>query len=72
MVASNAEYNQNDSGYASVNRWLNTDVKVYLSTGAILCGRVEDLKGKYLYVAAADAKRQAIVNLDHVTSITRI
>ena len=62
---------QADPGYTAVNRFIGENVKVYVMSGAILCGRLERCDGKFVYVSNACSNREAVVNLDHVASITR-
>lgn len=46
------------------------DVKVYLINGHVMVG-IADFKGKFLHVRDVRTDNEAVVNMDHVISLSR-
>lgn len=57
-------------GYDVAHEYLGDRVKVYLFNGSILVGTVVRTRGKFIKVDSGK-RHDAIINLDHVASITR-
>lgn len=58
-------------GYELVEQFLGTGVRVFLCSGSVLSGDLTETKGKHIVVKNGNG-RSAMVNLDHVASITRM
>ena len=55
--------------YSLCGRFLGKDVRVFLSTGITLQGKLLEVRGKYILIES-DRHGESCVNLDSVTSVT--
>jgi hypothetical protein len=61
----------NTLGYDLAERFLGQNVRVFMHSGSVLSGELVEAKGKYILVRGFGAK-EALINLDHVASLTRM
>lgn len=59
-----------DLGYDLVDRFFGKGVRVFLCSGSVLSGELIEFQGKHIVVK--NDRREAVINLDHVASITRL
>ena len=56
-------------GYDLVQGLVSEQVRAFMCNGTVLSGELVQLKGKHVLIR--NDKKEAVINLDHVSSITR-
>jgi len=69
-MTTDTELTEPTTGYELADSFCGTDVRVFLSTGIVLAGRLTERIGKYIMVQNKFKDAPALINLDNVSSIT--
>jgi len=63
----------NGQGYDLIITFVGHEVRVFLCNGAVLSGELKSLEGKHIRIKKSGAEGlEAVVNLDHMVSITKV
>lgn len=68
-MSNQSDHDVERSGYELADDFLGDEVRAYTGNGAALRGRLEKRRGKFIKIV--EGPKQAILNLDNTTSLTR-
>jgi hypothetical protein len=70
-----SQANSDGAGYEAFKPFVGKEVRVFLCSGAVLSGTLVSLTGKHAHIKRsnhADNSLEAVVNLDHMVSVTKV